>query len=396
MAMTIKHTKQGAERYVVGPIEQFDQKNTMFKRTYWQPGLEHMQVEVLEGFPKLSERMGDRLQDHSFKVACWILLRRYAGGGLGKKQLFEWFPKTPLPFVKPNIKLKELAKDPHQNTMELKKVASFMGAAAVGICALDRRWLYTHSYDQNKDPAERSMPVDIPDRFKWVIVLALEMDYDAMRFSPSRIASAASAMGYSKMAATGGMLAEYIRGLGYEAIPCGNDTACSIPMAIDAGLGELARNGLLITPQYGPRVRLAKVFTDMPLLTDSPIEFGVWEFCRICKKCAKKCPSDSIPLGEPTDDINNFSNRSGVNRWPVNGETCLEWWFKNGTDCSVCIRTCPFNKPPGFLHDMVRFGISRLPVFNRLYLMGDDIMGYGRKRKDEQYWGKLGLTSALH
>ena len=71
------------------------------------------------------------------------------------------------------------------------------------------------------------------------------------------------------------ILAEFIRILGYKAIPMGNDTSLSIPLAIDAGLGELGRHGLLITPEYGPCVRLCKVFTDLPLEPDKPIQFGV-------------------------------------------------------------------------------------------------------------------------
>ena len=48
----------------------------------------------------------------------------------------------------------------------------------------------------------------------------------------------------------------------------------TIPMAVDAGLGELGRNGLLLTEKYGPRVRLCKVFTDLPLEPDEPIDLG--------------------------------------------------------------------------------------------------------------------------
>ena len=44
----------------------------------------------------------------------------------------------------------------------------------------------------------------------------------------------------------------------------------SIPIAIDAGLGQLGRMGLIVTPKYGPRVRLAKVITDMPLVPNDP------------------------------------------------------------------------------------------------------------------------------
>jgi epoxyqueuosine reductase QueG len=81
-------------------------------------------------------------------------------------------------------------------------------------------------------------------------------------------------------------MARFIQELGYHAMPSGNDTALSIPMAVDAGLGELGRNGILITPKYGPRVRLCKVFTDLPLVHDKPVDLGVQAFCEICKKCA--------------------------------------------------------------------------------------------------------------
>ena len=51
-------------------------------------------------------------------------------------------------------------------------------------------------------------------------------------------------------------MAQFLHHLGYKAIPCGNDTAVSIPYAIQAGSGELGRNGLLIIPEYGPHVRV--------------------------------------------------------------------------------------------------------------------------------------------
>ena len=72
--------------------------------------------------------------------------------------------------------------------------------------------------------------------------------------------------GYSMMVYTANLMAAFIRGLGYKAIPCGNDTALSIPLAMAAGLGEWSRMGLLVTEKFGPRVRLCKVFTDMPAI----------------------------------------------------------------------------------------------------------------------------------
>jgi reductive dehalogenase len=189
------------------------------------------------------------------------------------------------------------------------------------------------------------------------------------------------------MAFIAGLLAHHIRGLGYKAVACGNDTACSIPMTIDAGLGELARNGLLITPEFGPRIRLAKVFTDLPLVPDRSIEFGVWDFCMQCEKCAEQCPSQSIMYGEPTEKPNNISNRKGVLRWPINAEKCLAFWAANGTDCANCIRTCPFNKPPGLLHDSVRWGIRHFRWLDHFFLWMDGLFGYGKQEKADIFWG---------
>jgi epoxyqueuosine reductase QueG len=67
-------------------------------------------------------------------------------------------------------------------------------------------------------------------------------------------------------------------------------------MAVQAGIGWIGRNNLLITPQFGARVRLITVLTDMPLRTDQPAPFG----CGDCYVCLASCPSQSIKE-EPED-----------------------------------------------------------------------------------------------
>ena len=49
-----------------------------------------------------------------------------------------------------------------------------------------------------------------------------------------------------------------------------NDTGLVIPYAIKAGLGEYARNQMVITPEFGPRVRFSKIFTNAPFHNDAP------------------------------------------------------------------------------------------------------------------------------
>lgn len=61
-------------------------------------------------------------------------------------------------------------------------------------------------------------------------------------------------------------------------------------VAVQAGIGWIGRNNLLITPQFGARVRLTTVLTNMPLKADQPAPFG----CGDCYACLTSCPSQSI------------------------------------------------------------------------------------------------------
>ena len=244
------------------------------------------------------------------------------------------------------------------------------------------------------DPGESAKPryledgtLAIPETMNKVIVLAFEEDFDGIEAAPTHLTVAITQDGYSKMAITGGSLAQFIRKLGYNAIPCGNNTNISVPMAIEAGLGEGGRSGMLITPKYGPRVRIAKVITDMPLDNDKPIEFGVEEFCKACMKCAELCPSQAISYEDKTMEAANMSSNSGVLKWSSNPEKCWEGWIANGSGCGVCIRVCPFNKPESWLHDVTRIMIgAESGSIDSLLVNLDDAGGYGKKEPNMVFW----------
>lgn len=383
---SVNYVQEGAGRYIVGEVAPYDQKNEMFKRPFWDPAMKELGKRFYYTPIMPGEKAGYRLSDMAATNAAWRLEREFALGVRGGRTGFyawDWDGKFGYPRAQSGLKIK--IADAQTNTRRIKRAAALFGASLAGVCELDRRWLYSPAYlltpEGGKTDANK-----VPEEFKFAVAIAVEMDYDAINCSPAGPASIATGLGYSKMAFSAGLLAQYIRGLGYQAIPCGNDTACSIPIAIDAGLGEMARNGLLITPEFGPRVRLAKVLTDIPLIPDKPIEFGVWDFCLGCEKCAKKCPSKSIMFGTPTETAHNISNRKGVRTWHINAETCLHFWADNHTDCSNCIRTCPFNKPRGLLHDGVRLGINKASWLNRVFLWGDEVFGYGRKGDVNRFW----------
>jgi epoxyqueuosine reductase QueG len=146
------------------------------------------------------------------------------------------------------------------------------------------------------------------------------MDESLTKTVPSALSGSATGLGYSNDAVTLIGLAQYIRNLGYRAYATMNDTSLAIPLAVQAGLGEESRQSLLITPQFGPRLRLGRIFTDLPLLHDAPKNFGVKEFCDMCDRCAKACPPKAIPFDEPSDKTYNRSNLIGVKKWTVDAK----------------------------------------------------------------------------
>lgn len=217
----------------------------------------------------------------------------------------------------------------------------FSARTVVGVCANDERWVYAERFDsKTKDSAPSELPDDLP----WVIVIATAMDRDLIRTVPSALSGVATGAGYMNDAATLVTLAQFIRNLGYRAYASMNDTAMAIPMAAQAGLGEVGRHSLLITEEFGPRVRLGKVFTDMPLVADAPKNFGVRAFCDICNACAAACPPKAIASGPPSAVRHNRSNLKGVVKWSTDAEKCFGFWAAQNSDCSICVRVCPYNR----------------------------------------------------
>ncbi len=275
--------------------------------------------------------------------------------------------------------------DPEILTSMIKKASRFFGAALVGIAPINRNWLYTEN--------RKREPYNVPESYEYAIVMAVEMDYDAIASSPGFMSAAATGLGYSTMAFVELELASFIQRLGYNAMTSGNNVALSVPLAIDAGLGQYGRHGILITKPFGPRVRIAKVLTDMPLVRDYP-DMGfcksVVRFCRTCEKCATTCPSQSIPYGkEQTWKGTSISNNPGTKKWYVDVESCYGFWVENGSDCSNCIRSCPYNKKDGFFHRTILWFVQHTPWLNRLIVKMDDIAGYGKQKSGNKFWKKF-------
>ncbi len=288
----------------------------------------------------------------------------------------------------------------------VKKMAKLYGADLVGIAPYDERFIYETEVYAPINPQtlkvmeplfDMQRPVDLEKSFgfkpKSVIVVALEMDYEVLKTSPSVTSKSTVYVGYDRALTVGTRVTAFLKGLGFNARASMNDTGLNIPLAISAGLGESSRMGLIITDKYGPRVRLGKIFTEMELEYDKPITFGVKAFCEVCLKCADGCPSDSIStlsIKDPKNKPMNRSSNGGVEKWYNDTQRCLSYWSENHSACSNCISVCPYNKLDEWHHDFAKIA-TKIPLVNNAARYLDELFGYGKidvEKYATEYWKK--------
>lgn len=395
--------KEWEEKYIVEEVKQFNQKNHMFIRPVWDPSI-NGQLEDWSFVGPVKEKKGYTLEDQALRWASsrgtmMTLFNSFKPNLSPPAKAFQGMMSgaksgSPMIGYKPPEGAKTDVNDPNKVTRMIKKAALWFGADLVGICKLDRRWLYSHTVDRPEVMGNisgvvdvGSIPQEIPEDHQYVIVMAFEMDYELIKYVPSYLGNTATRMGYSRMAITNNYLTSFIQNLGFDAIDCSiNDVALSVPMAMQAGLGDLARNGLVVTRKYGPRVRLNNVITNLPLLPDEPIEFGVTELCKACEICAEKCPSQSIIYGDRTSKPNNISNAGGELKWPINAETCRMYWARSNSPCALCITVCPYNKPDTLFHRFVRWCTDHVRWGDPLFIKADIWSGYGKRKDADHFW----------
>jgi reductive dehalogenase len=283
---------------------------------------------------------------------------------------------------------------PEEAARIITKAAKYFGAHDVGFTTLDKRWFYTHSRQGREtvfeDVEEGYVTEDkavFPESHRYVVALTVAMEYEEFMYAPTQL-EVTTNMGYSRMHLLAGQLAEFIRGLGWHATPVGNDTALSVPIAIQAGLGHAGRMGRLITWDRGPLVRLLKVFTDLPLPQSELAHPGIIRYCETCNKCARHCPSQALPYGPRTYEAVCEANNPGVLKWYGDEDACLRYWNEVGSSCSVCFRVCSFTKKRGPVFNAMKWLIRNVPQFNPLVVWVDDRLGTGRMHDPKEYWLK--------
>ncbi|KIN64505.1 Reductive dehalogenase [Sulfitobacter noctilucicola] len=368
---------------VIEGFERFSQRNDIFSRAFWDDRVRTPKTDAffasyrMEATPRRGDGFTQR--DFALRNASWLIsdLISDRGGASGKREGFQAAIDNDTP-VAP---MQQEVDDPARMSAEIKRIANFFGADLCGITDMDERWLYATRVD-TRDMSDA--PNDLPSGMTSVIVMGHQMEEDLVATYPSALASAATGREYSHEAAVVMQLAAYIRNLGYEATASMNDTGLVIPYAIKAGLGEYARNQLVITPEFGPRLRFSKIFTNLPLSHDTPKPQGVRAFCDICTKCADACPVKALPFGPPetSDDISAIK---GVRKWTSDAAKCFGFWAKMSSDCAICMRVCPFNRDFSKAKHRLWLRLALSPA-RKLALWLDRKRG-GRKKPSEWWKG---------
>jgi len=110
--------------------------------------------------------------------------------------------------------------------------------------------------------------------------------------------------------------------------------------AVLAGLGVIGKNNLVITPEFGPRVRLRGVFLDIDLQPSGPIEFDPCKGCNM--PCRQACPRQAFRSGSYSRALCDLQMDQDVAN-----STLVENWVENEPKskvvkyCRACELACP-------------------------------------------------------
>lgn len=249
---------------------------------------------------------------------------------------------------------------PQENSGMVARALRLMGAATVGFVELyddtTRKLIYDSEVKDGKrivfeDAAvgyETEDKLVIPNAARWVIVYCVPMSGIGLAQAPSQLSRAATMQAYVRLYTIYNQLHEFLRALGYHSYGATimNGFGVFPAFAVLGGLGELSRLDIVITPEYGPMVRLAALATDLPLAATRPISFGVREFCRKCRICAKACAVRSISSGEePGWDAKGAWSNPGHQAYFRETMRCRDYFYKSGSNCGICLAKCPYSEP---------------------------------------------------
>jgi ferredoxin len=362
------------------PSIRFDERDVMFSRRTLKPGTERFDA-YYEDKPEVKE-LDDKWRSRPGLMAKGALYHDPISAASANAS-FDTVEAFHSILDREESRKPKTSYDPEKMSRYIKRWSLKLGAVSSGITVLEE--YHQYSYIGRGDRYGEPIVMD----HDFAIAVTVEMNKESVDSAPYSPEIIETAQQYLNAGAIAVQIAEFIRHLGYSArahIDGSYWVICPL-VARDAGLGEIGRMGLLMTPELGPRVRLAVVTTNMPLKVDErKRDLSVIDFCERCQKCADVCPSNSIQFGD-REEID------GVMRWKINAESCFTYWCTVGTDCGLCMRSCPYSHPNSLMHNVVRSGLKHSSLFRRVALSFDDLL-YGRipVRAEIPDWMDIGIN----
>jgi len=279
------------------------------------------------------------------------------------------------------------------NTKAIKSLSYYLGSAMTGICEVPAYAWYSHNLKGER----------VEGYHKYAIVMLIDQGKDTFEGASGNdwISGSQSMRAYMRGGEVAGLMASHLRNLGHAARPQTNVDSDVIhnPLLILAGLAEQSRIGeSTLNPFIGPRFKSIILTTDMPLIPDQPIDFGLQEFCTNCYKCARECPCNAIPFKDKV-------MFNGYETWKPDSERCTRYRFTNmkGSACGRCVKVCPLNKDTtldGPLHVQIGswLGVNAMwlkPLLVPFSVWLDDKLGYGNPNPDKKWWLDLEVVDGV-
>ena len=272
-----------------------------------------------------------------------------------------------------------IPQDAETLTRHIKAAGYFLKADLMAACHVPEAAYYSH--DKQGHPIE--------PRFKNAIIIVMQKDLPAMHASSGRdwMGDPISFQAYQHLGMVAETLANYIRRLGWEASPQYGPSfvdryAVQLPrLLLEAGIGEVSRVGIILNPYLGLGYKAAAILTDLPIVPDQPIDFGLQDFCQNCNICAENCPSRAISTGDKV-------MYNGYETWKLNTRRCASFNFtnKHGTMCNRCVKSCPWSQPNTWPHNLIRSLVMRSKLARRIAIRGARWLKTGQDHPDEKWW----------
>jgi epoxyqueuosine reductase len=215
---------------------------------------------------------------------------------------------------------------------------------------------------------EEFWPQSIYPEAKTVIVIGLPVQLPIVETAPSIYYHELYTIVNNLLDSKAYEISNYLTEMGYPSIYLPRDGYGDIDILLEnpvaffshkhaaylAGMGSFGDNNVLLTKEYGPRVRFTSIFTSAKIEGD-PITGD--DLCTHCERCAIHCPVKAIqPRSEPSDDSSKIYR-------PIDKIACAQRSKMLRKDykspCGICIKVCPVGR------DRILFKREDLSIYTK-------------------------------